>query len=329
MEDAASQLLRALRAHRSQVQLARWLGYQGNPITDWENGRRFPTAAEALRAARRTGVDLEAAFLRFHAPSAPALGAADDAGVAAWLDALRGGASLAEIARRTGHSRYAVGRWFSARSRPRLPDFLRLVDAITGRAPDLVAALVPIAEVPALSARHAALEAARRLAFEEPWTAVILRVLETDAYRALPAHVPGWIAARLGLAPEVEARCLARLAEAGVVTLEGGVYRDSGALSVDTRADPAALNALKAHWLGVARERLEAPREGDLFFYNAVSLSREDLDRLRTLQRAYFRELRAIVAASEPCETVALVNLQLMEWDLAAPPPDPPLPDPE
>ncbi len=43
-------------------------------------------------------------------------------------------------------------------------------------------------------------------------------------------------------------------------------------------------------------------------------LDRADLDRIRDLQRAYFRELRAIVAASEPCETGALITLRLLEW---------------
>jgi len=316
MEQVASQLLRALRGRRSQVQLARWLGYRGNPITDWENGRRFPTAAETLRVCARVKVDVPVAFARFHAASAEALGEGSDVGIAAWLNALRGSTSVAEIARRTGQSRYAVGRWLRGDARPRLPDFLRLVDAITGRVSDLVAALVPIEAVPALTARHAALESARRLAFEAPWTAVILRVIETEAYRSLPRHQSGWIAARLGIPPEVEARCLGALVDAGVLALEGGRYQDAGAISVDTRADPAALIALKAHWAQVALDRLAEPGPGDLFFYNAISLSRADLDRVRDLQRAYFRELRAVVAASEPCETVALINLQLVEWPL-------------
>ena len=108
---------------------------------------------------------------------------------------------------------------------------------------------MPIAEVPALAARHHALEAARRLAFEEPWTALILRVLETEAYQALPAHEPGWIARRLQLDPAVEARCLDRLVEVGVLSLVDGRYHSASALSVDTRSNRAALNALKSHWL--------------------------------------------------------------------------------
>lgn len=323
MNNAASQLLRALRGRRSQVQLARRLGYKGNPITDWETGRRYPSAAQMLHVCRRVGVDVDGAFNSFHASSADSLGAGDDAGVAAWLDTLRGSTSLVELSRRTGASRYAVGRWIHGDARPRLPDFLSLVDAITGRVPDLVAALVPIEAVPALAERYHAFEAARRLAFEEPWTALILRVLETEAYQALPVHEPGWIARRLQLDPTVEARCLDRLVAVGVLSLSRGRYQSASPLSVDTRSNRAALNALKSHWLTVADTRLQDPGDGDLFFYNLISLSHADCDRIRDLQRAYFRELRAIVAASEPCETVALINLQLIEWPMVAPePPD-------
>ena len=317
MNAAASQILRALRAHRSQVQLSRWLGYRGNPITDWETGRRFPTASETLRVCRRVGVDVDAAFLQFHAAVAPTLGEGGDAGVAAWLNALRGSTSLVEIARRSGHSRFSVGRWMQGRARPRLPDFLLLVDAITGRVSDLVAALVPIADIPALLSRHQARESARQLAFDAPWSALILQVLETTVYRSHTAHPSGWIAARLGIDEATERRCLQRLVEAGVLHFDGRNYRSVESLSVDTHAGPEKLNALKGHWIDVAQSRLAQPGAGDLFFYNLVSLAVDDLDRIRTLQRAYFRELRSIVAASEPCETVALINLQLIEWPLA------------
>ena len=236
--------------------------------------------------------------------------------MARWLTELRGGTPQAEIARRTGRSRYAVGRWLSGAARPRVPDFLRLVDALTGRAPELVAALVDIEAVPAMTARYRALTSARRLAFDAPWSAVILSAVETAAYRALPQHRPGWIARRLGIPVDEERRCVEALIEAGILAWSGERLETAGALAVDTRAGQAERNALKAHWVEVARGRLESPEPGDLFFYNLFSVSAEDLDRIRDLQRAYFRQLRAIVAGSEPCEAVALVNLQLVEWPM-------------
>ena len=66
MDLVAQQLLRAVRGKRSQVAFARRLGYRGNPIADWEASRRAPTAAEALRACELSGIDVAAAFARFH-----------------------------------------------------------------------------------------------------------------------------------------------------------------------------------------------------------------------------------------------------------------------
>lgn len=48
-----------------------------------------------------------------------------------------------------------------------------------------------------------------------------------------------------------------------------------------------------------------------MFSYNLFGVSNADLERIEALQRAYFRELRSIVAQSEPVENVAVVNLQL------------------
>ena len=77
MDEAARQMLRALRGRRSQVALSRWLGYRGNVVAKWEGGQRFPTFGETLRACGRVGIDVPDALRRFHAPSAGAWDPAD------------------------------------------------------------------------------------------------------------------------------------------------------------------------------------------------------------------------------------------------------------
>ena len=42
------------------------------------------------------------------------------------------------------------------------------------------------------------------------------------------------------------------------------------------------------------------------------AVSEADLRRIRELQKAYYQEVRAIVAESQPVERVALLNLQLL-----------------
>ena len=191
MKVAASQLLRALRGNRSQQAFARRLGYRANPITDWEHGRRYPTAPETLRAAARTGKNVVAAFARF-TPRVPLQPSAAGFDLANWLTRLVGQTPISAIARSTGHSRSSLTRWLAGTSHPRLPDFLGLVDAITGRVPELVAELVPIGEVPALAARYESVRAAKRLALDEPWTEALLRLLEIDEHVASRVREPGY-----------------------------------------------------------------------------------------------------------------------------------------
>jgi hypothetical protein len=315
VEQVARQLLRAIRGSRSQVAFSRRLGYRGNPAADWEAGRSFPTAAGTLRACDLAGIDVPGAFARFHPESAFALADADDDGVRRWLKQHQGQLTVVELAERVERSRFSVARWLSGESRPRLPDFLRIIEAMTGRLSSWVAELVPIGAVPILAAHYRAGVAASRLAFDEPWTAAVLRVLETQAYRDLPRHVPGYFAEALEIPLSTERRCLEQLERLGVIDLVDGRYIMGRPLSVSTHAEPAELRALGAHWTEVSLARQRAPRrQGDLFSYNLFSVSEADMHRIREAHVRYYREVRAIVASSEPCERVALINVHLMVW---------------
>jgi transcriptional regulator with XRE-family HTH domain len=311
-ERAAAQLVRAVRGRRSQVAFARRLGFRANPVTDWEHGRRWPTAELMLRACARSGIDVPAAFSRFHPAEPLPVKRPQEWDLARWLDRMRGRSGIGEVAGRAGFSRFAVARWLKGRSRPLLPDFLRLVDATTGRLPDLVAELVPIDQVPELVPRHAAAQAARNVAFEAPWSEAILRLLETRAYQALPRHEVGWLARRLGIPEEEETRVLSLLTTAAIIERRRRKWVPAGVLTVDTRGRPEALRELRTHWARVGLERAGAPSALDSFSYNVCSLSTADRERVRQLLRAAFREIRSIVAASEPTESVALVILQLV-----------------
>jgi transcriptional regulator with XRE-family HTH domain len=311
----ARQLIRAIRGRRSQEALSRRLGYSSNPVADWEAGRRFPTAAETFRACALVGIDVRAACERFSPGEGALLAEPSDETVARWLAALRGNTAVKDLAARIGQSRYAVARWLSGDTRPRLPDFLALVDALTNRLSDLVAELVPIEAVPDLLDAHRQRHASRRLAFDEPWVAAVMVLLETEAYRALQEHRDGWIAGRLGVDPEVERRCLARLLEAGLVDRDRrGRFRTREPLTIDASADPTGTMRLKAHWASLGPERARGPHAGDLVSYNVVAVSREDLERIREAHVRYFMEVRSIVASSRP-EVAALVNIQLLTWD--------------
>lgn len=314
-ERISAELLRSLRGHRSQVQWSRWLGYQSNVAYPWESGRRFPTAAEAFRAAERAGVDLRAALREFYGTAPVAFvdeleSLASPEAVVAMLGELRGAATLSQVAERCGRSRFAVSRWMSGGAQPRLPDFLRVVEACSLRSVDLVASLVDPETVPSIVKTWRALERRRYGAYEAPWTQAILRALELREYLSLPRHEVGWLTRELRLPEGEEARCLEFLETTGQVELDADGRYVAATTAVDTRRYPQVSRFLKQHWAAVGRDRLVEGAPGQ-FSYNVFTVSEVDFERIRELHLAYYHALRAVVASSEPGEKVAVANVQL------------------
>jgi hypothetical protein len=308
-----AELIRALRGKRSQMALSRRLGYKTNVLYLWEAQKGAPTGAGFLKLAERVGVNVRQALEQFYRTPPPWLREREPvsvSGVAALLDDLRGASTLVETARKLRVSRFALSRWLKGEAEPRLPDFLELIEVSSLRLFDLIALLVNPERIPCLAERWSDLQLARRAAYERPWSHAILRALELQQYRALPTHESGWLANKLGLALEEELDCLALLERTGQIERDKGKWRARQVRTIDTRKDPEAARQLKAWWAKVGSDRFRAGAEG-VFSYNLFGVSHADYERIEALQRAYFREIRNIVAESEPVETVAVVNLQL------------------
>ncbi|WP_437936548.1 DUF4423 domain-containing protein [Sorangium sp. So ce341] len=311
----ASELLRAVRGKRSQRAFSRRLGYRTNIAYTWESGRSFPTAAKAFAVAERAGVDTAAAIARFFGAAPPWLARASlgtPEGVVQLLGELRAGRTIVEIARSAGRSRFAVARWLQGDAEPRLPDFLRLVDVCSLRLLDFLATLVDPRALPSARAAWKQLETRRRAAYEVPWSQAVLLALELRAYEELPRHRDGWIAERIGITPKEERECLALLERTGQIHLVGRKYAIAPSRTVDTRRDPKAAHQVKVWWSQRAVERLELGAPGPSS-YNLFTVSAPDLERLRELHRAYFQQMRAIVAASQPCERLVLACAQMLD----------------
>lgn len=304
---ASAELLRAIRGKRSQLAFSRRLGYRSNVAADWESGRRSPTAEVLLYAMKRVGIDVREGFERFHAESAAAV----DNGLPAWLEAVRGQATQGVIAERALCSRHQVRRWLNGEAKPRVPDFLRLVHALTGRAPDWVAAFVDIELVPSFASQHHAARAAARLAYDHPWSSAVRMLVDSDAYRADPTDA--FLGASLGIDHRVLTEAVDALLEAGLAARRGSVLVPLSTFTADARASSEDRRRLKAHWARVAAQRMDEPRSGDFVSLNLVTLSHADLERVKQLQRAYFRELRSLVASSQPEQVAALILMQTIE----------------
>lgn len=313
---AARELVRALRGRRSQAHLSRRLGYRSNALHTWEVGTAFPAAHRVFALGERVGVDLAAGTRRFFRDVPPVLqrlGLSSGEGITALLGELKGRTRIADIARGSGLSRFSLSRWLSGQAQPNLPDLLCFVDHTSLRLLDFIAVLVDPAKLPSLAAQWAQLQAARDLGYRRPDAHAVLRALETATYRAVPT--PTTLSDLTGLPEGHVMEILQLLCDSGQVTKGPAGYVPDASPTVDFRRDPLEAQALKAHWARVAAERTQVGRPG-LFAYNVFAIGHGDLERLIALQRAYLREMRRIIADSEPSDTVALANFQI--FSLAA-----------
>jgi len=118
----------------------------------------------------------------------------------------------------------------------------------------------------------------------------------------------------LGIALDDEKRCLRALADAGQIRSSKRRYRTIDERVVDTRVNRAGARKLKAFW---GRRAIDAIEHGDdgLFTLNLMSVSEADFERLNELTQRYFRDMRELVARSQPNERVALFCAQLLKID--------------
>lgn len=319
-EALAAEMLRELRGKRSQTAFSRHLGYKCNVFYTWESGRRWPTAVTFFRVAAKARVDWTASLRQFLGSAPQWLSkkaTADGSWIVPFLEELRGSVSLVEVARRMNIHRATVSRWLNGKAQPKLPEFLHLVDVTSERLMDFVALFVEPSKLPACHDAWHELLAQREVAYHLPWSHAVMRVLELAEYASLPAHEPGFIARKLSIPVSVEKLCLERLSAAGLIVKRQRRWEVVRVLTVDTRAQPEAGRALKSHWAKVGIDRLGElePNKTDLFSYNLFAVTEADWQRIRERHIAYFHELRAIVAQSQPAQRVVLVNLQLLRLD--------------
>jgi transcriptional regulator with XRE-family HTH domain len=314
-ERVARQVLRALRAGRSQAAVSRRLGFRSNVAAKWESGQRMPTAKEVLGYGERLGQSPWQALCALNPNAATALGQRNAPEFPAWLRALKGTQTLNNVASRSGLSRFSVGRFLSGQSEPRLPQFLALLDAITDRLEDFIDAWLEIDNVPLLAPRLARSRAARDALFERPLCLAVLCLLDTKALDVPRLAQIASLGQALEQSRDTIDECLETLTRGGVIALHTDRYKLSGALTVEANAQPEREIAARSFWTKLAHERSKAPRKLDLCSYNVFSIARKDYVKLQQLQREFYRGARALVAASEPTELAGLLVVQLVSWE--------------
>lgn len=311
----ARELVRALRGRRSCAELSRRAGYRSNVVQRWEAGSAYPATSTFLalrhKLRPRAGSWIER-FFHMRPQWTHALDPASPLAVALFLQNLRGNTPILRVAARAGYNRYSVARWLDGSSEPRLPDFLRLVDACSRRLVDLVAALEDPARVPSVRERFAQQELARRAAYELPWSHAVLRALElVDLPRGVAAQ-ERFIAERLQLELPTVREALHVLTATTQVARSRAGYRPREVTTIDTSADPERAQTLKLAWTRTALERLGKRAPGQ-FGYSLFAVSRADLTRLTALHLQYVRAMQELVASSAESECVGLYCAQLFD----------------
>lgn len=311
----SQELVRAVRGKHSQTAVSRWLGYSTNALYRWESGQDAPTAARFFTLVARCKVDLAAALHRFWRGSAYVpVELTEPNGVATLLRQLRGKVPIATVAERAGATRSQVSRWLSGATEPRLPQFLAVMEASSLRLLDFVAELVDPARLPSVSDAHRSLDALRQAAHSAPWTQAILRCLELADFEVADHLTATWIAKRIGVPRDDVEKGLTLLELTGQIERKAGRYHIARVLALDTRRDPESTRALRSFWLEVGQTRLKSRQPG-LWSYNVFGVSKADLVKLHQLHASYYSQMRAIVASSEPVETVAVACSQIFALD--------------
>lgn len=310
-EKLSRELVRALRAKRSQTAVSRRLGYSSNVIYAWESGQRAPTLGDFLRFLTFYGKDLNAAF-RFLGVSLREKSTRDwdDREVAAIVSHLVGTRATSQLAAVISVHRGTLTRWVEGESQPRLPQFLRLLEATTHRLLEFVSLIVDPERLDSVREAYRTLRLQQTLAYDHPASGLVLRALELQTYRQLPTHMNRELARATGLREEEVDGLLALLQEAGLVRWCSPRYELVEVSTVDTSRDADKSRAIKQFWSEVVHERIarETWPVSGLNSFNLASVSQSTLEKIREKHIQYFEEVRALVAADENPTEVLLLN---------------------
>jgi transcriptional regulator with XRE-family HTH domain len=309
-------LIRTLRASRSQLALSRRLHFRTNVVYSWEHGRRHPSATQLLTLAERVGVDLRQAFRSLYPVKSPtwldqgtSLSSVEC--VAAVLKDARGGTPLVHLAELTGCSRFALARWQSAEAEPRAWEFLAVLHYATHRLTDFLDALTGSRPLPSLQQEYKRVHHARLVAERYPVSQALLRCLELESYSRRVQRQEVSFAAELDITKQEEQEILGLLRATGQIRRYKRGWRVLRASPLNMRLHRETAHLQRVFWANLASRRAPAAKDG-LCAYNVCGVSAEGYEALRLLQREYLQKARAIIEKSEPVERVALLQVNLV-----------------
>lgn len=221
--ELSQQLVRWWRGEKTQLEASVELGLRSNVFSGWERGAAQPRGSLALRCARYAGRPVDDLIRLLGGRWSEDIPLDSREGVALLTGAIVGKRTVREVAEQAGLSRHALARYANAQAEAPLSALLAVI-ATTGKLRPVLEILCEPAELPLLASTWAEHALADPVFENAPQDSDVYLLLYLDAYAALPAHQPGWIASRLGLSLEEEQASLQALLARGLVELVDGRY---------------------------------------------------------------------------------------------------------
>ncbi|MBI2521097.1 MAG: hypothetical protein HYV97_11785 [Bdellovibrio sp.] len=307
-----NELLKALRAHRSQNQINRKLGLNYNQVSRWETGQKRILWQDFIKLAKSCGCNLQKVFYSTF------LYLGDVKDPLAIIKHLTGSAKVSTIAAMAGVSRFKAGRWFSKKAEPTLAEMLSLMTS-TKRV-IFISNMVDMKLMPSLSKEYDKYLAMKELLMRFPVASGVYSCLGLEQYRIQEKHVCGFVARMTGITKNQESEIIELLLKAGKIVKRNGKYFHlEPFLTRDAGGDFLSGLVSKRYWSARAIEYMEKLNEPDfhsLFQYQVFNTSQKAYEKI--IERASFfeKDVLNIIANDQENKTYTkIVNFQIMDLE--------------
>ena len=313
-EGVCYELIRAIRAHRSQNTINKRLKLNFNQVSRWETGRKRILWNEFVDLCKVCKIDAGKAMNR--ATGFP--GRAKDTG--AIFRHLLAETEVKAFAAHLGVSRPTLSRWLLGSVNPPLCEVLKALQASSKSLFLFLEVITDLNELPSLEAQYKAYLTTCDLERKLPEVGAILRCFDLAPYQEHNSHAEGFVAKTLGISVAKEQEWIQILESAGLIfRLPNGSYRPT-TLHTDTRGDFEASRRLRIYWLNTAREALgslsEPPPPEEAFGYLIYCVSQQDKKKIIAKYFEFFNFIRDLATRKDTRATeINILNIQIFKLE--------------
>lgn len=302
------ELLKAMRAKRSQTYINKKLGYSFNQVSRWETGRSQISWKDFVRLATVCRIDLNQGFKRtFSYLDSPLR-------LDLLIRHLSGNSRIISLSSHLGISRHILGRWISGKSSPSLKNILYVIDSLTPLLIEFLETFIEVDKIPSLSILHEHKKLEKKMNYQYPFLGAVLRCLELDEYKSLNHHEVGYISKTIGISLDQEKSLIKDLINLDIIKLQNNklVPKEN---RIDTRGDFSGQMNIRKYWLQRSLEfidDLKQPPDNSYMGYLVFNVSQKAKYELKKRYFDFFQEVRNIIEMDNSnADDIYLLNIQL------------------